>query len=184
MASAPENRNIEPTASVASVPPAAPAREANSAPAEPTFVAAPPVSSSDSSAVTAPRADTGFAAPSNPHTLTHEIRDADASRLKVVLAQTRAELDINAHALTQLRQIARKKAPRDRTEFDAASIQMRMLEVALRTSIAAAATASPADAAEAQAQVARDYEAYARAVAVAEAAAQKFHGTAQLAVSE
>lgn len=102
----------------------------------------------------------------------------------MVLAQTRAELDINAHALTQLRRIAQKNAPRDRTEFDAASVQMRVLEVALRSSIAAAATASPAEAAEAQAQVARDYEAYARAVAVAEAAAQRFHGTAAIAAAE
>jgi hypothetical protein len=113
-----------------------------------------------------------------------DLRDADSSRLKVVLAQTRAELDINAHALSQLRRISRNTEPRDRTEFDSAAVQVRVLEVALRNSIAAASSASPDDAADAQAQVARDYEAYARAVAVAEAIGQKFRGTAKLATAE
>jgi hypothetical protein len=132
-------------------------------------------------AATAAPADIEFTDTAATQNLARELRDADFGRLKAVLAQTRADLDFNTHAITQLRRTVEKTPPRDRTEFDSASAQVRVREVALRHSIAAASTAAPDKAADAQAQVARDYEAYARAVAVAEAVAQKFRGAANVA---
>lgn len=74
--------------------------------------------------------------------------------------------------MVQLRRIARQLPHEDRSQFDSAYAQVRAREVALRASILAASTASPEQAAEAQARVAADYEAYARAVTVADATAR------------
>lgn len=97
------------------------------------------------------------------------LRDAEFARLKAVLSQLRATLDTNARSVVQLRRIVRKLPREDRSQFDNAYAQVRVREVALRNSIIAASTASPEQAAAAQAQVAADYEAYARAVTVANA---------------
>lgn len=66
--------------------------------------------------------------------------------------------------------LAKKLPDQDRTQFDAAYAQVRMWEMELRKSIQLASGASPEDAPAAQAKVAADYEAYARALTVAEAA--------------
>jgi hypothetical protein len=99
-----------------------------------------------------------------------EVRHADAARLKAVLYQLRVGLDTTARSLVAVRQNVVAEVPReDRREFDSAFVQVRLREVALRNSIAAASNAEPGERSEAQAQVARDYEAYARAVVVAQA---------------
>lgn len=99
-----------------------------------------------------------------------EIRHSDAARLKAVLYQLRVGLDTTSRSLVAVRQNVVAEVPReDRREFDSAFVQVRLREVALRNSIAAASNAEPGERSEAQAQVARDYEAYARAVVVAQA---------------
>ncbi len=101
-----------------------------------------------------------------------ELRDADYARLKAVLAQLRASLDYNTRSMNQLHRVVRKLPREDRSQFDSAYAQVRAREVALRNSIIAASTATPENAAAAQAQVAADYEAYARAITVADATAR------------
>ena len=103
-----------------------------------------------------------------------EIRGADFSRLKAVLSQLRANLDVSSRSLVQLKRVARHSPEQDRTQFDFAYAQVRACEVALRTSIAAASEAPPESAATLQAKVAENYEAYARAVTVAQAVAKNF----------
>lgn len=106
-----------------------------------------------------------------------EIRDIDAARLKAVLFQLRLGLDATSRSLVSAHQVARQEVQRDeRPQFDAAFVQVRMREVALRNSIAAASEAPPEKAAEAQAKVAADYEAYARALTVAHSLLQASRG--------
>ena len=96
------------------------------------------------------------------------------SRLKAVLGQLKLNLDASSHSLVQLRRTAKTKPPQDRSQFDFAYAQVRVCEVALRTSIAEASTAAPENAADLQAKVAANYEAYARAVTVAQSVAKNF----------
>ena len=106
-----------------------------------------------------------------------EIRDADYSRLKALLSQLKANVDANSIVLVQLKRTAQKKksaAPPDRTPFDFAYAQVRACEVALRASIDEASTATPEHAVSLQAKVADSYEAYARAVTVAQSIAKNF----------
>jgi hypothetical protein len=104
-----------------------------------------------------------------PTELSQEVRDADYSRLKAVLAQMKTNLEFSALALDELkREKPKKKATQKRTESELAFDQVRFRELQLRGSIDRASTATPDMAAQAQAQVASDYEAYARAVAAAE----------------
>jgi hypothetical protein len=71
-----------------------------------------------------------------------------------------------------IKRTVQKKKSEARSEFDDAYAQVRIREAALRASIDAAQRA-PAEAAEAfQARVAQDYEAYSRAVIVAESLAR------------
>lgn len=102
-----------------------------------------------------------------------DVRSADLARLKAVLAQLRTGLDRSAGSVVQLRRVTRRLPLEDRSQFDSAYAQVRACEVALRTSILAASTATPEHARDAQAKVAEDYEAYARAVMVAEATAKQ-----------
>jgi hypothetical protein len=101
-----------------------------------------------------------------------DIRDTEYARLKAVLSQLKLGLDTSARSIAQLRHVVRKEEPKGHGQFDSAYVQVRACEVALRKSILAASEASPETAAAAQAQVAADYEAYARAVTVAEATAR------------
>jgi hypothetical protein len=109
------------------------------------------------------------------------IVQADPVRLKVVLAHLRENVAITSQSVARLRTIAflnqEAEWKRDRkhrveplklTPTDSAFAEVRSLEAALRDSIAAAAAASPEAAAAAQAEVADRYEAYARAVTIAE----------------
>lgn len=106
-----------------------------------------------------------------------EIREVDAARLKAVLYQLRVGLDATSRSLVSAQRVVRTDVQRDeRPQFDAAFVQVRRREVALRNSIAAATEAPPEQAAEAQAQVAADYEAYARALTVAHALLQSSRG--------
>lgn len=106
-----------------------------------------------------------------------EVREVDAARLKAVLYQLRIGLDATSRSLVTAQRIAKDDTPRDdRPEFDAAFVQVRIREVALRNSIAAASEAPADQAADAQARVAADYEAYARALTVAHALLQASRG--------
>jgi hypothetical protein len=112
---------------------------------------------------------------------TSDIRDADYPRLKAVLSQLKAGLDTSSRSLAQIRRTTRRKpiqqptiVQQDHSPFDFAYAQVRACEVALRTSIEAASTATPENAAELQAKVAQNYEAYARAVTVAQATAKNY----------
>lgn len=114
----------------------------------------------------------------NARSLASDLREADYNRLKAVLAQTTNNVDLTSRSVAELRRVVRKKEakPVDLAEFDSAYQQVRVREVALRNSILAASSAPPEIAAAAQAQVAADYEAYARAVTVAEATARVTRG--------
>jgi hypothetical protein len=101
-----------------------------------------------------------------------EVRNTEFARLKAVMSQLKLGLDTSSRSVMQLRHIVRKEQPQGHGQFDSAYVQVRACEVALRRSILAASQAAPEDAAAAQAQVAADYEAYARAVTVAEATAR------------
>ena len=111
-----------------------------------------------------------------------DVRDVDYPRLKAVLSQLKAGLDTSSRSLAQIRRTARKKAEQptvqptiqDHSPFDFAYQQVRACEVALRASIEAASTATPDNAAELQSKVAQNYEAYARAVTVAQATAKTY----------
>jgi hypothetical protein len=107
-----------------------------------------------------------------------EVRDAEFYRLKAVLSQLKAGLDTSSRTMVQLRRTAQKKAKaapvQDRSTFDFAYQQVRACEVALRTSIEQASLATPEDAPALQAKVAENYEAYARAVTVAQSLAKNF----------
>jgi hypothetical protein len=109
-----------------------------------------------------------------------DIRDADYPRLKAVLSQLKAGLDTSSTSLAQIRRTTRRKPEQqpaivqDHSPFDFAYAQVRACEVALRTSIEAASTATPENAAELQAKVAQNYEAYSRAVTVAQATAKNY----------
>ena len=109
-----------------------------------------------------------------------EIRNADYSRLQAILAQTQARIDIASRSVAHMRYIVQQEKPEpiDRRPFDDAFQQVRICEVALRNSIVAASKASPEEAAAAQAQVAANYEAYARAVTVAESMTKAASGGA------
>jgi hypothetical protein len=104
-----------------------------------------------------------------------DVRDADYPRLKAVMSQLKAGLDTSTRSLSQIRRTARRKEVKpleDRSHFDFAYAQVRACEVALRSSIAAASLATPETAPELQAKVAQAYEAYSRAVTVAQATAK------------
>jgi hypothetical protein len=105
-----------------------------------------------------------------------DLREVEFSRLKAVLSQLKAGLDASSHSLVQLRRTARQQPVpfQDRSQFDFAYAQVRACEVALRTSIEQAGNASAESAGELQAKVAENYEAYARAVTVAQAVAKNF----------
>ena len=103
-----------------------------------------------------------------------DIRDVEFNRLKAVLGQLKLNLDASAHSLVQLKRTAKAKPLQDRTQFDFAYAQVRVCEVALRTSIAEASIAPAETAPQLQAKVAENYEAYARAVTVAQAVAKNF----------
>jgi hypothetical protein len=109
------------------------------------------------------------------------VAQADYVRLKFVLAHLKQNVNITSQSVARLRTLAflneEASSKRDRkhrvepvklTPADSAFAQIRVLEAALRDSIAAAGEASPETAAAAQSKVARDYEAYAHAVTVAE----------------
>jgi hypothetical protein len=89
-----------------------------------------------------------------------------------MLSLVRIDLDARSRSVVQLRQIAKKLPHPDRNQFDSAYAQVRMWEVELRKSILEASQASADTAQAAQAKVASDYEAYARALTVADAAAR------------
>ena len=92
------------------------------------------------------------------------------------MSQLKAGLDASSHSLVQLRRTAKEKPLpiQDRSQFDFAYAQVRACEVALRSSIEQASNAPVESAAELQAKVAENYEAYARAVTVAQAVAKNF----------
>jgi hypothetical protein len=96
----------------------------------------------------------------------------ELARLKAVLGQLRTGLDHSSTSVAQLRRVTRRLPLPDRSQFDMAYAQVRACEVALRASILAASNAAPSEARKAQSKVAEDYEAYARAVMVAEATAK------------
>jgi hypothetical protein len=102
----------------------------------------------------------------------NDVRAVELARLKAVLGQLRTGLDHSSTSVAQLRRVTRRLPLEDRSQFDMAYAQVRACEVALRSSILAASSAAPAEARKAQAKVAEDYEAYARAVMVAEATAK------------
>jgi hypothetical protein len=89
-----------------------------------------------------------------------------------MLSLVRTDLDTSSRSVVQLRQIAKKLPQPDRSQFDSAYAEVRMWEVELRKSILEASQASSETAPAAQAKVASDYEAYARALTVADAAAR------------
>jgi hypothetical protein len=91
-----------------------------------------------------------------------------------VLSQLRTSLDVSSRSLIQLKRTARRSPQQDRTQFDFAYAQVRAREVALRASIVAASEAPAESAAALQAKVAENYEAYARAVTVAQAVGKNF----------
>ncbi len=107
-----------------------------------------------------------------------QVRNTELARLKAVLAQLRTGLDNSSRSLVQVRKVTRRLPLEDRTQFDAAYAQVRAREVALRASILVASNAPADKAAAAQQQVAEDYEAYARAVTVAEATAKSSRAAA------
>lgn len=158
-----------------SVPTTAPA--ADSAAAAPASSAAATVSSDIATQTPAGDIARTLNAPVN----VQRIVQADPVRLKVVLAHLRENVNITSQSVARLRTIAflnqEAVSKRDRkhrveplklTPTDSAFAEVRSLEAALRDSIAAAAEASPEAAAAAQSKVAEHYEAYARAVTVAE----------------
>lgn len=112
-------------------------------------------------------------------------------RLKSLLSQVKDSVNVTATSVAQLQlailtqyehRIRDKRSDpmkpktvepeRLFSPSDDAFAQVRAREAILRQSIAAASIAPPETAAAAQAQVAADYEAYARAVTVAETAAR------------
>jgi hypothetical protein len=96
--------------------------------------------------------------------------------------QLKAGLDTSSRSLAQIRRTARRKPveqqqpviAQDHSPFDFAYAQVRACEVTLRMSIEAASLATPENAAELQAKVAQSYEAYSRAVTVAQATAKNY----------
>jgi hypothetical protein len=109
-----------------------------------------------------------------------QLREADFSRLKALLAQLNGALDTCSRAVEKFKRAVKKKKAEERSEFDDAYAQVRARESALRNSIEAAQRASATEAERFQARVAEDYEAYSRAVIVAESLARQLLNDAEM----
>jgi hypothetical protein len=101
------------------------------------------------------------------------IREADFSQRESVTADVQARLDASTRLVGELQAKAETTGERVRRAFGTALTDVRKQEKQLRASLKAGAKATNGSAwGEAQSALARDYEAYAHAVAQAEAAAQ------------
>lgn len=106
----------------------------------------------------------------NAPVMTAEIRNSSFETRDAVYSQVDASLQTTHVAMAQLRQRGSQLSGQARDQFKNAYEQLRLREQALRDSLRDARSASAATYADAQAKLASDYDAYAQAVAAAEAA--------------
>lgn len=102
-----------------------------------------------------------------------EIQHAAFSAHKELAADIEARVDASTKVMTDLREKAEAAGDKSRQEFAKALVEVRAREKALRTSLKATTKAAGESTwGEVQSALAKDYGAYAEAVAKAEAAAQ------------
>jgi len=106
----------------------------------------------------------------NAPAMTTEIRNSSFETRDTVYSRVDASLQTTHVAMAQLRQRGSQLSGQAREQFKNAYEQLRIREQALRDSLRDARSASAATYADAQAKLASDYDAYAQAVAAAEAA--------------
>lgn len=106
----------------------------------------------------------------NTTEMTAQIRNSSFETRDGVYSQVDANLQTSHVAMAQLRQRGSQLSGQARDQFKNAYEQLRLREQALRESLREARSASAATYADAEAKLASDYEAYAQAVAAAEAA--------------
>lgn len=104
--------------------------------------------------------------------LPNELRRADYPEFKALLDELKATLEVCTRSLDELHRAARRQRKVERSALDEAFAQVRVREQVLRASLVAAQNAPPEKARALQSQVAAAYEAYSRAVTVAEATAR------------
>lgn len=101
---------------------------------------------------------------------TTQIRNSTFETRDTVITQVDSTLKTTHVAMAQLRQRGSQLSGDARAQFKSAYEQLRLREQALRESLRNARQASASTYADAQAKLASDYDAYAQAVAAAEAA--------------
>jgi hypothetical protein len=111
----------------------------------------------------------GAAASLNVPDVVHQIHDTSFAGREAVTKDVDAKIDATSHTLSDLRHSARELKGDARDRFNAAYDDVRAKEKALKSSLKEARKATEANWAEAQAKLASDYDAYAQAVASAEA---------------